>query len=72
MQITDVKVGQDSLGPPSMGIFVEEVIVTASRGDGVEFPVKSWTGEEDKVTVEHMQGTEAKVPLGKSYFCPFK
>ena len=69
LQITDVKVGQDSLGPPSMGIFVKEVIVTASRGDGIEFPIKSWTGEEDKVTVKDAQGTEAEVPLGKSYFC---
>ena len=52
-----------------MGIFVKEVIVTASRGDGIEFPIKSWTGEEEKVTVEDAQGTEAEVPLGKSYFC---
>lgn len=33
----DVKVGQDAghTGIPSKGLYVEEVVVTASRGDGV-------------------------------------
>ena len=50
---------------------MEEVVVTASRGDGVVFPCKYWTGDEDKVTVEHVQGTEAEVPLGESIWRPF-
>lgn len=62
----DVKVGQDVSGAPSKGLYVEEVVVTASRGDGVVFPCHCWTGDEDKVTVEHVQQTELEVPLGRS------
>lgn len=60
----DVKVGQDVSGAPSKGLYVEEVVVTASRGDGVVFPCHCWTGDEDKVTVENVQQSE--VPLGRS------
>ena len=62
----DCKVGQDLSSAPSKGLYVEEVVVTASRGDGVVFPCNCWTGDEDKVTVEQVQETEAEVPLGKS------
>ena len=65
----DVKVGQDVAGAPSKGLYVEEVVVTASRGDGVVFPCHCWTGDEDKVTVEHVQQTEQEVPLGRSLQC---
>lgn len=68
----DVKVGQEVSGAPSKGLYVEEVVVTASRGDGVVFPCHCWTGDEDKVTVEHVQQTEQEVPLGKSLQCTFK
>ena len=62
----DVKVGQDAghTGIPSKGLYVEEVVVTASRGDGVVFPCHCWTGDEDKIAVEPGLGNE--VPLGKS------
>ena len=60
----DVKVGQDVSSAPSKGLYVEEVVVTASRGDGVVFPCHCWTGDEDKVTVENVQQSE--VPLGRS------
>ena len=63
----DVKVGQDVSGAPSKGLYVEEVVVTASRGDGVVFPCHCWTGDEDKVTVENVQQSE--VPLGRSLQC---
>ena len=65
----DVKVGQDLSSAPNKGLYVEEVVVTASRGDGVVFPCKCWTGDEDKVTVEHVPQTEAEVPLGESLHC---
>ena len=65
----DVKVGQDLADAPSKGLYVEEVVVTASRGDGVVFPCHCWTGNEDKVTVEHVQQTEQEVPLGRSLLC---
>ena len=65
----DVKVGQDVSGAPSKGLYVEEVVVTASRGEGVVFPCHCWTGDEDKVTVEEVQQTEQEVPLGKSLQC---
>lgn len=68
----DVKVGQDACGAPSKGLYVEEVVVTASRGDGVVFPCHCWTGDEDKVTVEHVQQTEQEVPLGRSLQCTLK
>ena len=68
----DVKVGQDVSGAPSKGLYVEEVVVTASRGDGVVFPCHCWTGDEDKVTVEHVQQTEQEVPLGRHYSTPSK
>lgn len=68
----DVKVGQDVSGVPSKGLYVEEVVVTASRGDGVVFPCHCWTGDEDKVTVDHVQKTEQEVPLGRSLQCTFK
>jgi len=66
VQVVDVKVGQDLSGAPSKGLYVEEVVVTASRGDEVTFPCHCWTGEDDKITVEHVQQTEKEVPLGKS------
>ena len=62
----DVKVGQDVSGAPSKGLYVEEVVVTASRGDGVVFPCHCWTGDEEKVTEEHVKKTEPEVPLGRS------
>ena len=65
LQVVDVKVGQDLSGAPSKGLYVEEVVVTASRGDEVTFPCHCWTGEDDKITVEHVQQTEKEVPLGK-------
>ena len=68
----DVKVGQDVSGAPSKGLYVEEVVVTASRGDGVVFPCHCWTGDEEKVTVEHVQQTESEVPLGTSLPCTLK
>lgn len=64
VQVVDVKVGQDLSGAPSKGLYVEEVVVTASRGDEVTFPCHCWTGEDDKITVDHVQQTE-EVPLGK-------
>ena len=66
----DVKVGQDVSSAPSKGLYVEEVVVTASRGDGVVFPCHCWTGNEDKVTVENVQQSE--VPLGRSLQCTLK
>ena len=64
VQVVDVRVGQDLSGAPSKGLYVEEVVVTASRGDEVTFPCHCWTGEDDKITVEQVQQEE--VPLGKS------
>lgn len=64
IQIVDVKVGQDLSSAPNKGLYVEEVVVTASRGDGVVFPCKCWTGDE-----EHVQQTEAEGPLGESLQC---
>ena len=68
----NVKVGQDVSGAPSKGLYVEKVVVTASRGEGVVFPCHCWTGDEDKVTVEEVQQTEQEVPLGKSLQCTFE
>ena len=68
----DVKVGQDTSGAPSKGLYVDEVVVTASRGDGVVFPCHCWTGDEDKISVEHVQQTEQEVPLGKFEQCASK
>ncbi|XP_078368600.1 lipoxygenase homology domain-containing protein 1-like isoform X2 [Oculina patagonica] len=71
-RIMDVKVGQDVAGAPSKGLYVEEVVVTASRGDGVVFPCHCWTGNEENVTVEHVQQTEQEVPLDTTYQVTFK
>ena len=49
----DFKVGQDVAVAPSKGIYVEEVVVAASGGDGASFSCHCWTGDVDKVTVEH-------------------
>ncbi|XP_058971580.2 lipoxygenase homology domain-containing protein 1 isoform X1 [Pocillopora verrucosa] len=71
-RIVDVKVGQDAghTGIPSKGLYVEEVVVTASRGDGVVFPCHCWTGDEDKIAVEPGLGNE--VPLDTTYQVTFK
>lgn len=71
-RVVDVKVGQDLSGAPSKGLYVEEVVVTASRGDEVTFPCHCWTGEDDKITVEHVQQTEKEVPLDTTYQVTFK
>ena len=39
--------------------------MTASRGEGVVFPVNCWTGEEEKLTVEDVPPTGAEGPLGE-------
>ncbi|XP_022806964.1 lipoxygenase homology domain-containing protein 1-like isoform X2 [Stylophora pistillata] len=71
-RIVDVKVGQDAghTGVPSKGLYVEEVVVTASRGDGVVFPCHCWTGDEDKIAVEPGLGNEE--PLDTTYQVTFK
>ena len=61
VQVVDVKVGQDLSGAPSKGLYVEEVVVTASRGDEVTFPCHCWTGEDDKITVEPVQQTKKEL-----------
>lgn len=71
-RITDVKVGQDLLDVPSKGLYVKEVVVTASRGEGVVFPVNCWTGEEEKLTVEDVPPTGAEGPLDTTYQVTFK
>lgn len=53
----DVKFGHDVASAPSKGLYVQEVVVTASRKDGAAFPCHCWTGNEDKkVTVKHVNG----------------
>ncbi|XP_078366082.1 uncharacterized protein LOC144650308 [Oculina patagonica] len=55
-RIMDVKFGHDVASAPSKGLYVQEVVVTASRKDGAAFPCHCWTGNEDKVTVKHVNG----------------
>ncbi|KAL9978364.1 hypothetical protein ACROYT_G015865 [Oculina patagonica] len=50
INITDVKFGQDA--SPSKGLYVDEVAVTASRGDEEIFFCLCWTGNEDKLAQE--------------------